>query len=133
MRALTLWEPWATAILAGYKHYETRSWATTYRGTIAIHAGLKCDAGQLLWARSKYPPFPAISTGQIIAIAELDDCQEMATAPPGDEIDWGEYGPGRYGWKLLNIRPVETVAIRGYQGLWRLPPSVAESLTPIPK
>ena len=38
MKALTLWEPWATLIALGVKRYETRSWGTKYRGPLAIHA-----------------------------------------------------------------------------------------------
>lgn len=38
MKALTVWQPWASLIACGAKRYETRSWATSYRGPIAIHA-----------------------------------------------------------------------------------------------
>lgn len=38
MKALTLTQPWATLIACGAKRIETRSWSTTYRGQIAIHA-----------------------------------------------------------------------------------------------
>lgn len=38
MKALTLTQPWATLVAIGAKRYETRSWSTTYRGEIAIHA-----------------------------------------------------------------------------------------------
>lgn len=38
MKALTIWQPWASAIPLGYKHYETRGYAIKYRGPIAIHA-----------------------------------------------------------------------------------------------
>lgn len=38
MKALTLWQPWASLIALGEKRYETRSWATSYRGLLAIHA-----------------------------------------------------------------------------------------------
>lgn len=38
MKALTLTQPWATLIALGAKTIETRSWATTYRGPLAIHA-----------------------------------------------------------------------------------------------
>lgn len=38
MKALTLTQPWATLIACGAKRIETRSWSTTYRGVIAIHA-----------------------------------------------------------------------------------------------
>lgn len=38
MKAITLWQPWASLLACGAKHYETRSWPTNYRGPIAIHA-----------------------------------------------------------------------------------------------
>lgn len=38
MKAISLWQPWATLIATGAKQIETRSWATSYRGPIAIHA-----------------------------------------------------------------------------------------------
>ena len=128
MRALTLWEPWATAILAGYKHYETRSWGTQYRGLIAIHAGRRCEDDQLIAAQRRHPTFPAISSGAIIAVADLTDCRVMAAAPTPDDEYWGYFGPGRYGWELSNVRPVDPILIRGYQGLWRVPPVTATEL-----
>lgn len=41
MKAISLWQPWATLISTGDKTWETRSWATTYRGPLAIHAAKK--------------------------------------------------------------------------------------------
>ena len=41
MKAITIYQPWASLIACGAKRFETRSWATSYRGPIAIHAGLK--------------------------------------------------------------------------------------------
>jgi activating signal cointegrator 1 len=38
MRTITLTQPWATLIAIGAKRIETRSWATSYRGPLAIHA-----------------------------------------------------------------------------------------------
>lgn len=38
MKALTLWQPWASLVAIGVKTIETRSWATKYRGPLAIHA-----------------------------------------------------------------------------------------------
>lgn len=39
MRALTLWQPWASLVALDVKTIETRSWSTSYRGPLAIHAG----------------------------------------------------------------------------------------------
>jgi len=38
MKALTICQPWATLVTIGAKRIETRSWSTTYRGPLAIHA-----------------------------------------------------------------------------------------------
>src|SRR5262245_34467015 len=38
MKALSLWQPHATLMTVGAKKIETRSWATDYRGLVAIHA-----------------------------------------------------------------------------------------------
>ncbi|HBV97751.1 MAG: hypothetical protein JL50_03085 [Peptococcaceae bacterium BICA1-7] len=38
MKALTLYQPWASLVSIGAKRIETRSWATRYRGPLAIHA-----------------------------------------------------------------------------------------------
>ncbi|NEQ45665.1 MAG: ASCH domain-containing protein [Leptolyngbya sp. SIOISBB] len=37
-KIITLWQPWASLVAYGFKQYETRSWATNYRGPLLIHA-----------------------------------------------------------------------------------------------
>ena len=41
MKALTLHQPWASLVALGVKTIETRSWATSYRGPLAIHAATR--------------------------------------------------------------------------------------------
>ena len=43
MKALTLYEPWASLVWTGWKEVETRKWYTNYRGPLAIHAGVTTD------------------------------------------------------------------------------------------
>lgn len=38
LKALSLWQPWASLVAAGVKSIETRSWSTSYRGPLGIHA-----------------------------------------------------------------------------------------------
>ncbi len=38
MKAISLWQPWATLVALGIKQTETRHWATKHRGQLAIHA-----------------------------------------------------------------------------------------------
>lgn len=57
MKAITITEPWATLVAIGAKQIETRSWPTSYRGPIAIHAakGMTGDDQEMLaeWAGGK--------------------------------------------------------------------------------
>jgi hypothetical protein len=41
VKALTLYQPWASLVALGVKTIETRSWSTDFRGPLAIHAGKK--------------------------------------------------------------------------------------------
>jgi len=132
MKALSLWQPWATLIALGYKRVETRSWPTQYRGPIAIHAA-KRTPGDLeinimlsLLASGRTPDLPAIDRlplGAIVATAELVDCERMTWAfiqsQPELELDVGDWRVGRYAWALTNVvRLPEAIPARGAQGLW---------------
>lgn len=39
MKVVTIHQPWAWAIVEGYKDIENRTWPTKYRGKLLIHAG----------------------------------------------------------------------------------------------
>lgn len=52
---LSLWQPWATLMAIGAKKNETRSWPTSYRGPLAIHAAKKWT--KELAAIAKSEPF----------------------------------------------------------------------------
>jgi hypothetical protein len=43
MKALSVRQPWAWLIIAGHKDVENRSWTTTYRGPLLIHAARRPD------------------------------------------------------------------------------------------
>ena len=43
MKALTIRQPWADAIVHGTKRTENRTWKTTHRGPVLIHAGVAYD------------------------------------------------------------------------------------------
>lgn len=54
MKAISLWQPWASLIACGTKPYETRDWAPPrdlIGQTIAIHAAKKVDAEAKLLAQ----------------------------------------------------------------------------------
>lgn len=122
MKAVTLWQPYAQAVAAGLKHYETRSWATRYRGPIAIHASIKPLTKQSQDLTIRYA-IPELAYGEIIAYADLVDCvlmtEELIACQNQPELDFGDWRPGRYAWQLENIRlPQQKTKISGRQGLW---------------
>src|SRR5262249_62191033 len=45
MRALTLYQPWASLVVLGEKKIETRSWSTRHVGPLAIHASATWPPG----------------------------------------------------------------------------------------
>jgi hypothetical protein len=47
MKAITLWQPYASLVGLDVKRIETRSWSTKYRGPLAIHAGRRCEVVRL--------------------------------------------------------------------------------------
>lgn len=38
MKIISLWQPWSSLMALGAKRIETRSWGTSYRGPLVIHA-----------------------------------------------------------------------------------------------
>jgi hypothetical protein len=129
IKGLTLHQPWASAIALGLKRYETRSWRTSYRGPLAIHAslaGMDLDAN-LLAARYGLRGAPR---GAIVAVVELFECFPIVGIPMSQtEVDFGVFRPGRYAWELTNIRPLrEPYPILGHQGLWNVPDDAAARL-----
>lgn len=108
MKAITIWQPWASLLACGAKQYETRSWKTDYRGPIAIHAAQK-DIYKIMKQLPKeivMPIFIALyegleinsyaqdymekTQGCIIATAELINCWHIVYHP-GPDIDTSKH------------------------------------------
>ena len=52
MKAISLWQPWATAIAVGAKRIETRHWPTKHRGPLMIHAAKRKVIDDLIYYHS---------------------------------------------------------------------------------
>ncbi len=96
MKALTIWQPWASLIATGEKIYETRSWPTKYRGPIAIHAAKKDPAkvpitpGLDKYGRNDKSPWIFLPTGCVIATGELVNVWHIVHNP-GLNVDKAKY------------------------------------------
>lgn len=137
MKALSIIQPWASLCVIRWKSgrtckmFETRSWATKYRGPLAIHASkgfpVKCRSlcfvepfrSAMLEALDHVLPF-----GEIIGTVNLADCLPVEKALEHPlmtltERQFGDYTPGRFAWLFEDAKPFETpIPAKGALGLW---------------
>lgn len=125
MKALTVQQPWAWAIVSGRKRVENRTWSTPVRGRIAIHSAKKQDddwwkLAAMLEDAATWEACHESPDGAILGTVELVDCVE-------ESDDYSFFGP--YGFVLANPRPLrKPIHIRGSQRLWSVPPNIARRL-----
>lgn len=135
VRVISLWQPWATLVAVELKLNETRSWATNYRGPLAIHAA-KYKGGEnrdfysdvLLYDRRfsaaltshGYYSFDRLPFGSVVAVGQLAGCRptEECSDLTDTERLVGNYEPGRYAWALQSMRQIAPIPMIGRQGLF---------------
>lgn len=147
IRAISLWQPWATLIGLGLKTYETRGWDGKYSGWVAVHAAKKWSKEQAEFVdnicREGLLEREAASTmprGGFVAIARIVQCIPTENVCPdqrtADELErtgrrptcvipldaperrFGDYRAWRYAWQLADIMPISFTPARGQQGFW---------------
>lgn len=149
MKAITVRQPWAWAIAIGAKDVENRSWQRTYRGPVAIHAGLTDDAPAYLHPQvsaafaEQFPLPPKWPTeadtaafnqrlngpvgkawrakGAVVAVADLRRICARSI-PPYAPCCCGPWATaGQHHWQLHDVRLLnQPVPAHGAQGLWDL-------------
>lgn len=119
MRALTVKAPWAWAILHAGKDVENRSWSTSYRGPLAIHAAVGCSRDYYAWATAwmanlgvETPALDTLSRGCVMGYVDVIDCVRESDRLWGMADNWH--------WLLANPRSCEPRFVRGSLGLWTL-------------
>lgn len=108
-------QPWAWAIVMGYKDVENRSRRTNHRGTLLIHTAKEIDSAgfQALWELGLYRKLPdELALGALVGQVEVVDCVT------NDESPWALRGA----WHWILDRPKEfntPLECRGSLGLFR--------------
>ncbi|MCT4602469.1 MAG: ASCH domain-containing protein [Marinifilum sp.] len=112
MKALSIRQPWAWAIVHGYKPVENRSWKTNFRGRIYIHASKTFDKegyemikehAQELGIKDMPKP-EEIERGGIVGTATLTNCVSEYPSP---------WYFGEYGFVLENAKPLNFIPCKG--------------------
>lgn len=154
MKAISLWEPWASLIACGVKTWETRCWPTSYRGELLICAAkgglgkfameetLSQRAFQqgLQYLLPDWEPGHALDSniaagnkvnashlnfGKAVAVVHLVNCMPTYKMNVIEHIradlPYGDFSPGRFAWKLENIRRIKTpFPVKGMQGFFNV-------------
>jgi hypothetical protein len=148
IKAITLYEPWASLMALGEKAVETRSWGARHRGWTAIHAGRSftaamkqvclsrafikplTDAGLLVSATGmvggrimidhRFPLGKVVALGYLEAsISVRSDLVRGILASRPAEVHYGNYEPGRFAHLYSVVVPLSVpIEARGLQGFW---------------
>lgn len=118
MRGLTVCQPFASLIAAGAKPVENRTWPTSYRGALLIHAGKSRKwLGEHVDVVGLPDPMPF---GVVVAVARLHDCRRLEELPSRLRVH--EHASGPWCWILRDVAPLSRpVPWRGALGLWGVP------------
>jgi hypothetical protein len=117
LRALSIRQPWAWLVVNGYKDIENRSWRTSHRGPLLIHASQNrslLPPQNLAALEKKYHVrLPRdFDLGGIIGVVEVVGC--VKTHPSKWKFR------GSWGWVLKNARRLPFRKCKGAVGFFRL-------------
>jgi hypothetical protein len=128
-KAITIRQPWAHAVIQGWKPIENRSWPTKVRGTVAIHAAQRAEDKEFFdfihkkglgaqialdMASARNLPHSAI-----IGLADIIDCVTSSPSP------WFE---GPFGFVFTNPRLLRPISCRGALQIFDLDSAVSEKI-----
>ena len=140
MKVLSIMQPWASLIVMGAKQIETRSWLTTYRGPLLIHANASPRHAKQVCNFPMYKKFfrhwTDLPYGCIIGQVTLtnseptEDIRELLRknvnvlfnnyiADPAMELALGNFAEGRYGWIFSDAQQFQNrIETKGQIRIW---------------
>jgi hypothetical protein len=117
MKCITLKPAWAWAVFHAGKDIENRTWETSYRGPLAIHASASIasadDDAEVIKRICGVDVPLDLQCGAVVGVVDLVD------VAPDFRSRW--YSPGLIGWKLAKPRACVPVDVKGKLGLWEFP------------
>ena len=115
-RALSIRQPWAWLIVNGYKDIENRTWWSSYRGRLLIHASKAMDDMSLQDIIEFYdipeiaPSTVILHRGGIVGEVTMVDCVEQPMK--------SKWFHGPCGFVFRNPKPLPFMSCRGQLGFF---------------
>lgn len=119
MKAISIQQPWAWAIFHAGKDIENRSWSTSFRGELAVHA-TRIQSGWQFPPGIAVPPEQDLVLGSVIGLVEIVDVVNRSCS---------RWFTGPRGFVLRNPQLLASpVPCPGNQGIWELPPWIHQAV-----
>jgi hypothetical protein len=124
MKALSVCQPWAWAIVTGAKRIENRWRPTRHRGPLVIHASRsrRYCRGDYSGLLPRLPPWGELDYGVLVGLVEVVDCVPLAAAE-GDP-----FAVGPWCWILDKPRRLRPVPFAGQVSFFDVPDGLIEAL-----
>ncbi|OCP22006.1 MULTISPECIES: ASCH domain-containing protein [unclassified Ensifer] len=137
MKVISVWQPWSTLLVYGYKRFETRTWAPP-KSVIGQRIGIAATKSvlskqvaafndpefQLFWNMLDEDwEFNTLPKGYLLGTVILDSVElideEFLDDITREEKAYGWYQLGGYAWRMREPERLEhPIPIRGAQGLY---------------
>ena len=128
MKAITVCQPYAWLIVHGCKTIENRSWSTSYRGPLVIHAGKSHKymgaVDELRPLIERMPPKEEYRFGCILGVVTLRDCVPFGHS----SLYRNRWAEGPVCWRLSAPRLTSLEPYRGERGLFDIPDTLIDRL-----
>ena len=136
MKAISLWQPWASLMAYRFKTIETRHWPTSYRGPLIIHAAKRKmdiihDEAVRNFESVNVDWLDGLPFGYLLCLVTLIDVSEIRNPDlykydyDSTEIAHGDFSLGRYAWVTNFVKRFENpIPFRGSQGFFNVPQDI---------
>lgn len=139
MKIISVQQPWAWLLARRIKRVENRTWWTSYRGEIGIHAGKTLDVEALDLLRMGYAPGCGFDPtelpetfllGGLVGVANLVETTQDIHHELIDQQQrecWCDPIPDTYYWIMEGAREVPFIPMRGRLGLFEANVNIQEA------
>lgn len=140
MKAISLWQPWASLWCSPNKRHETRHWSTAHRGHLLVHAAQKIvldlvddEFEDIVSSEFGGHWGMDLPRGAIVGMVDLIDVIPTEKIVAGfrwtdeEKIDnaCGNFDDGRFGWRRGTYwRFPQPIPYRGRQAMFDVPREV---------
>ena len=127
VKVISVRQPWAWLLVAGHKDIENRTWRTSYRGSLLIHASLATEPDDFPMQREWIETcgivipedLPRGAIGGSVNLVDVWDTHSYGDGSTNEfKVDVSPFFEGPFGFKMIGSVPFyEPIPYRGQLGI----------------